>query len=213
VAKIDQVETPKSSTHTPDVPRARKDIPVARTRVDEPKPGPDRVCEVEGCMQAAEYPAPRNRDELRDYYWFCLEHVQAYNRAWDFFAGMSAAEVERFRIEAITGHRPTWKLGDRHFQAFMQGQVRDGFNFFGNGDTAGDAPGQAGANGPVDSKTRKALAELDLEGSVTLQEVKMRYKQLVKRYHPDANGGDKAAEERFKSINEAYSLLKSSGLA
>lgn len=41
----------------------------------------------------------------------------------------------------------------------------------------------------------------------------MRYKQLVKRFHPDANGGDKAAEERFKEISEAYSYLKSCDLA
>jgi len=53
---------------------------------------------------------------------------------------------------------------------------------------------------------------LDLDETATLQDVKMRYKQLVKRFHPDANGGDKQAEERFKSINEAYSNLKSAGL-
>jgi DnaJ-class molecular chaperone len=59
---------------------------------------------------------------------------------------------------------------------------------------------------------RSHLAQLDLDETATLQDVKMRYKQLVKRFHPDANGGDKQAEERFKSINEAYSNLKSAGL-
>ncbi|MFO1060844.1 MAG: DnaJ domain-containing protein, partial [Dongiaceae bacterium] len=39
-----------------------------------------------------------------------------------------------------------------------------------------------------------------------------RYKSLVKRLHPDANGGDKAAEERLKHINLAYSTLKNSTL-
>jgi DnaJ-class molecular chaperone len=53
---------------------------------------------------------------------------------------------------------------------------------------------------------------MDLDETATLQDIKMRYKQLVKRFHPDANGGDKRAEERFKSINEAYSNLMSSGL-
>ena len=56
------------------------------------------------------------------------------------------------------------------------------------------------------------MAEMDLDESASLQEIKMRYKQLVKRYHPDANGGDKRAEERFKSISEAYNYLLSSGL-
>ena len=59
---------------------------------------------------------------------------------------------------------------------------------------------------------RQDLAQLDLDETATLQDIKMRYKQLVKRFHPDANGGDKKAEERFKSINEAYTNLKSSGL-
>jgi len=195
------------------VTRARKDIPVSRTRVDESRNQPKRICAVEGCGRQADYRAPKSRDRLQEYQWFCLEHVQAYNRAWDFFSGMSPDEVERYRIDAVTGHRPTWKLGDRGFQAFMQGQISDGFGFF-----AGEANGSGQSNAAngghqLNAKQRKALAVLDLDDSVTLQEVKMRYKQLVKRYHPDANGGDKAAEERFKSISEAYSLLKSSGFA
>ena len=59
---------------------------------------------------------------------------------------------------------------------------------------------------------RRDLAQLDLDETANLQEIKMRYKQLVKRFHPDANGGDKRAEERFKYINEAYSNLMSSDL-
>jgi DnaJ-class molecular chaperone len=39
--------------------------------------------------------------------------------------------------------------------------------------------------------------------------VKARYKELVKRHHPDANGGDKSAEERFKTVSEAYRTLMS----
>ena len=54
----------------------------------------------------------------------------------------------------------------------------------------------------------RALATMDLESTATLATVKTRYKQLVKRYHPDANGGDQSAEERLKSVIEAYSVLK-----
>ncbi len=53
-----------------------------------------------------------------------------------------------------------------------------------------------------------ALTVLDLERPVTLHQVKARYKVLVKKYHPDANGGDKTAEEKFKQITEAYQTLK-----
>jgi curved DNA-binding protein CbpA len=49
---------------------------------------------------------------------------------------------------------------------------------------------------------------MDLEVGVTPEQIKARYKELVKLHHPDANGGDKAAEERLKSINQAYTFLK-----
>ena len=51
------------------------------------------------------------------------------------------------------------------------------------------------------------MAVLDLTPPVTLEIIKRRYKELVKRYHPDANGGDKAAEEKFKQISQAYATL------
>ena len=41
-----------------------------------------------------------------------------------------------------------------------------------------------------------------------MDDVKARYIELVKRFHPDTNGGDKTAEERLKLINEAYTTLK-----
>ena len=48
---------------------------------------------------------------------------------------------------------------------------------------------------------------LDLTPPVTVAILKARYKELVKRHHPDANGGDKSAEEKFKEINEAYQTV------
>ena len=52
-----------------------------------------------------------------------------------------------------------------------------------------------------------ALSIFDLRPPLTTDMVKARYKELVKRHHPDANGGDKIAEERFKEINRAYQVL------
>jgi curved DNA-binding protein CbpA len=52
------------------------------------------------------------------------------------------------------------------------------------------------------------LALFELSPPVSLTDVKARYKALVKQHHPDANGGDKAAEERLKLINEAYVILR-----
>ena len=157
-----------------------------------------------------EFRAPRSR-RLDTYYWFCLEHVRSYNAGWDYFAGMSQIEIEWFQREAVTGHRPTWRMNHGPGNGWSQDGIADHFGLFGGN---GGAPGDAGSERDLrlNRNQRSALAELNLDASVTLQEIKMRYKQLVKRYHPDANGGDKAAEERFKSISEAYNSLLTSGL-
>ena len=55
---------------------------------------------------------------------------------------------------------------------------------------------------------REPLATLGLSWPVTMDEVKTRYKELAKRHHPDANNGDRAAEERLKTINLAYATLR-----
>ncbi len=189
--------------------RTKNDIPVSKTRVDEPSGKPERVCDFAGCELAGEHRAPKSKTNLDEFYWFCLEHVAAYNRSWDYFTGMDQDEIESFRTEAVTGHRPTWKLGERGYKAWMDDRVRDHHGLF-------DGPdGRPGAAKPALKPTREQrryLAQMDLDETATLQDIKMRYKQLVKRFHPDANGGDKRAEERFKSINEAYSNLMSSGL-
>ena len=59
---------------------------------------------------------------------------------------------------------------------------------------------------------RQAFDILNLESSATLNEIKARYKELVKRFHPDANGGDRGAEERLKQVIKAYGVLRASGL-
>ena len=69
-----------------------------------------------------------------------------------------------------------------------------------------------GKTKPAAARTveEKALSAMDLSPPVTLERLKARYKELVKRLHPDANGGDQAAEERLKSVNQAYATLKNS---
>ena len=180
-----------------------------RTSVDERVAGPKRVCDFAGCNAAADHRAPKSKVNLDEFYWFCLQHVAAYNRSWDYFKGMDQEEIEKFRTDAITGHRPTWKLGERSYMAWMDGRVRD------HHDVLDETIYQQNSQKFMPRHTkqqRRNLAELDLDETATLQDIKMRYKQLVKRFHPDANGGDKRAEDRFKSINEAYSSLMSSNL-
>ena len=146
--------------------------------------------------------------------------MREYNAAWNYYAGMSETDVELERRRDTYWHRPTWPLGgDRPLGPLGEGPIHDPFGTgFGTSEGiggwyngAGGKP-QPGAQGeepiPWTAANRAALAVLDLRPPVTAQNVKRRYKELVKRHHPDANGGDTAAEEILKAINQAYAHLK-----
>lgn len=191
----------------------RKEIPVARTHVDEQGVASDTDCQHIGCERAAYHRAPKSPDALGEHYWFCLEHVREYNRTWNFFQDMSAEEVEQFRVDAVTGHRPTWKFGERVSDKNRHFETNDPFSFSSHWNKQDSQNKTDATSSFLTAKQRKALSQLNLNTTATLQDVKMRYKQLVKRYHPDANGGDKTTEERFKTITGAYAFLIASGLS
>jgi hypothetical protein len=179
----------------------------ARTydRSQRPAGSEPRLCDHPDCREAADFRAPRDRDTLNEYFWFCLEHVRAYNAGWDFFRGMPPAEIERWRRADVVGGRPSWPLGARgpRYYQFGSEDLRDAVRrFFAGG--AEEAPKRR-----ILTPEEEALAVLDLEPSATPAEIKAQYKKLAKRHHPDANGGDKAAEDRLKVINQAYTFLKS----
>lgn len=177
------------------------------------EPPPPRSCDCPGCAAVGDFPAPKARDRLREYFWFCLDHVREYNRAWDFYAGMSMAEIESEMRSDTTWQRPTWPLGswrlmDPHLAERVHSE--EGFPF---GRTGGEGPDGAEASRARQSARTpedEALRVLDLDRNATFVEIKVRYRELAKAHHPDANGGDKVAEERLKRINQAYTTLKGS---
>jgi len=174
----------------------------------EPAVNPVRVCDHPGCAAAGEYRAPRSRASLRNFYWFCLDHVRAYNAGWNYYVGMSAAEVEREIRSDTVWQRPTWPMGGRGKLRYSP-HFRD-FGMFGLDD---DVPHERRHDAPHRrplSQEEHALAIFNLEPPFTLVGLKARYKELVKLHHPDVHGGDKAAEERLKIVNLAYATLKAS---
>lgn len=158
-------------------------------------------CQWSGCERAGEYRAPRSRSDLKHYWWFCLEHVRQYNAEWNYYAGMSDDEVEADIRRDVCWQRPTWPLGAtiERFRAWRVSGIGSEFE-------EAHAPP---APPPMSTAEERALGVLDLQPPLTVAIVKARYKKLVKIYHPDANGGDKLAEERFKQINEAYRTVMS----
>jgi hypothetical protein len=171
-----------------------------------------RVCSHEGCTDEATCHVTKSSKNLSERIWLCMPHAREHNEHWDFFEGMSETEIERFRIDAITGHRPTWRLGERtartphpygsfHFDSSFGGDVEEE-----------EKPQPRRPVRSVTGPIRQALDVMGLGESATLQEIKSRYKELVKRFHPDANGGDRGAEERLKQVIKAYAVLRASGL-
>ena len=68
-------------------------------------------CEWTGCQNKGAHRAPKGRENTREYWHFCLNHVREYNQNYNFFSGMNADAVARYQKDALTGHRPTWKMG------------------------------------------------------------------------------------------------------
>jgi hypothetical protein len=179
----------------------------------KPRVAETRMCEAPDCVGPGNCRVPKSPKNLQEYFWYCSAHARAHNEAWDYFKGMDDDDIARFREEALTGHRPTWPLGKRAAKARMGqtplGGVHDSHAMF-----EGDADTQT-VRRPERHLTRlqgMAFDTLQLAHNATLIEIKARYKELVKRFHPDANGGDRGAEERLKQVIKAYGVLRASGL-
>ncbi|MEX1035476.1 MAG: J domain-containing protein [Sneathiella sp.] len=176
-----------------------------------------RQCERGGCFEPGEFRAPKarllDRGGPDDYQWLCLAHIREFNKSWNFFDGMSAEEVLRYKDEDITGHRPTWKLGTRTASRQREYRFNDPFDFRDDMGTeeGSSTSNSANAKPTMDPKEREALAVLNLKPGCSLDEIKRRHKELAKKYHPDIRGGDKKAEEILKNINQAYTHLRSCG--
>ena len=72
-----------------------------------------RLCDHPGCASGGEYRAPRSRFALDTFFWFCLDHVRLFNAQWNYYAGMSAREIEAEIRNDTVWQRPTWPLGGR----------------------------------------------------------------------------------------------------
>jgi hypothetical protein len=196
------------------------------------KPDQDRrrnaelpACQWPNCEGRATHRAPKGRLRASEYWQFCLDHVREYNNAYNFFAGMSDDAIAKYQKDDLTGHRPTWKMGSIGGRG---GRRRDGrrsaglgssgwaaedpFDLFagiGGNRAAGTRPAAEGRK--ILNAQRRALDVLGLEGDAKRADIKARFKVLVKRHHPDANGGDRGSEQRLREIIQAYNYLKSAG--
>jgi len=189
-------------------------------KAERPRQG---TCNWPGCPEAGSHKAPKGRGREGEYFSYCLEHVRAYNKNYNYFAGMSDDDISSYQKASVTGHRPTWSSGVNAWsatgfrsqaQAHMGGfrpdfQTSDPFEVFGHA-RAGE-----GAAGPqrrtLRNAERKSLRALDLDEDAKGADIKARFKALVKQHHPDANGGDKQSEDKLREVIQAYNHLKQAG--
>ena len=167
------------------------------------------LCDHNRCTELGKYKAPKSRLQLNEYYLFCLKHVTAYNKSWDFYKGLNVDQIElSIRKDAIWD-RPSWPLKgnpnniisqlkeffnndyslfekEKDFQNFLKNKILDE---------------------KLTNEEHKSLKILDLSLPISLEKIKKKYKKLVKIFHPDVNDNNKEAEKRFKEINEAYKIL------
>ena len=175
-----------------------------------------KPCDITGCPERGDFKAPRSRDALKSYYWFCLDHVKEYNQNWDFFKGMSQADIEKSMSKTAVWDRPTWRSTQAGFnedkiRKSVYERFTAGESFFQDFTAGGDGEKKEDAHihlASIPHPAVEALAVMGLKPPVVWDEVKARYKTLAKRYHPDTNNADKEAEEQLKKINLAYSILK-----
>lgn len=182
-------------------------------------------CEWEGCNKPGLYPAPKGRGLEGQHYRFCIDHVREYNKGYNYFSGVPDDEVVAQQKADQVGDRPTWFVG---VNAYGKGKGRgrgrsrsggyghrfetqDPYGLFGEQGPAGEAPGRV--RRPLKRLERKALRQLNLEDDATKQDIKARFKELVKRLHPDHNNGDRSSEDKLREVIQAYNYLRQAGLA
>jgi hypothetical protein len=181
------------------------------------------ACDHPGCQRSGAFRAPKGRDREGQYFNFCVDHVRAYNQSYDYFRGMSDEALADYEKAAVTGHRPTWTMGvngwakdaaararqgTAHFGGFGQS---DPFDLFSGGPKQKPKAEPAPEAKPLRNVERASLEALGLDIEATGVQIKARYKELVKRLHPDANGGDRSSEGKLREIIQAYKYLRQAG--
>ena len=168
-----------------------------------------RKCDSVNCKKIGEFKAPKSRVLLNEYFYFCLDHVKEYNKSWDFYKGLSVNQIENSMREDIIWNRPSWPLKGNP-QKVME-QINNFFNDEINELNPKEKDNSHFKNKLLDESLTKeensALYILDLKLPLTLEKIKKNYKKLVKIFHPDVNGNNKKAEEKFKEINKSYKII------
>ena len=162
------------------------------------------ICEWENCKKIGNYKAPIERDNSKVYKLYCLEHIKIFNKNWNYFENMDDEQIEYFIKSDLTWHKSTKKFGssENFFNILWNNALEDKLNIFKSSNFKDFKKTKVSQN------DRDALQVMELSEDVKWEKIHQKFKELVKKYHPDKNHGDKRFEEKLKKITLAYSQLK-----
>lgn len=177
----------------------------------------DTSCQWQDCNKPGTHKAPLGRDREGQYLNLCIDHVREHNKSYNYFSGLGDDAIAKFQKDALTGHRPTWTMGVN--KESDKAPLSDGDPRAAIADRiisrsmrrTGQISGKGGPVRKLKALEKKAFDDMSMPHSSTSDELKARYKALVKRHHPDSNGGDRTTERRLQEIIKSYKILKQGG--
>ena len=161
------------------------------------------ICDWKNCNEIGSYKAPVEKDNSKKYRLLCLKYIKIFNKSWNYFENMNDQEIEYFIKSDLTRHKPTKKFGssENFFNILWNNALEDKLNIF-------KSSNFKILKNKISQTDRDALYVMELNDEVKWEQIQLKFKELVKKYHPDKNNGNKKFEEKLKKITLAYSQLK-----
>ena len=168
-----------------------------------------KICDQTNCKKVGEFKAPKSRSHLNDYYFFCIQHIKEYNQSWDFYKGLSIDQIESSMRKDTIWDRPSWPLKGNPTKILDQLNefLNNDSNLFEKEREIQDFLKNRMIDESLTSSEHQSIKILGLKLPISVDEIKKKYKKLVKIFHPDVNANNKKAEIKFKEITEAYNIL------
>ena len=163
------------------------------------------ICDWNNCNNIGEYKAPVEKDNTKKYRLLCLEHIKEFNKNWNYFENMNDTEIIEFIKADMTWHKPTQNFSaqDNFFKILWNNALKEDLSKNG---VSKNRVKQTLFN--FSDKDLKAFEILSLDISTNWENIRSKFKKLVKKFHPDMNLGNKKFEEKLKVITLAYTQLK-----
>ena len=168
-----------------------------------------KICDKADCKNEGSHKAPKSRSNLGEYYFFCLKHVSEYNKSWDFYKGLSVDQIELSMRKDTVWDRPSWPLKGNPGKVIEQLKefLSNDYSLFEKDREIRDFLNNKKIDDTLTAKENDSLKKLGLKMPITVDEIKKKYKKLVKIFHPDVNANNKEAERKFREITESYKIL------